>query len=59
MKQPKLNEVTVPDTLMPGICITMSPGQWDELLQAAYDNNSTLLVVNDDGVITKAFQKKD
>ncbi len=37
--------------------VTMSPGQWDALLQAAYDARWTLLEVDADEVPVKAYRK--
>jgi hypothetical protein len=60
--RPKLNQVPLPFPFpVPGRCyITMSPGQWDALLQCAYDANWTLLevdLVNGEEKIVRAFRK--
>jgi len=39
------------------MALTMSPGQWDELLQAGYDADALLVEVGDDGRIRRIFQK--
>lgn len=46
MKRPKLVEVPFPEQFPPagaGVIITMSIGQWDTLLQAAYDGGCLLM----------------
>lgn len=49
MKRPKLNEVPIPENLFqPGtITITVSPGQWDNLIKAAYDRGHLLLEIEE------------
>ena len=45
MKRPTLHEIPLSEVrLLPGsLMFTMSPGQWDALLQAGYDQGATLL----------------
>jgi len=62
MKRPKLNQVPLPAFFpVPGQAyITMSPGQWDALLQGAYGANWTLLEiekVNGQERAVRAFRK--
>jgi len=40
------------------INITMSPGQWDKLLQAAYDAGHNLIEVDDNEIPVRAYRKK-
>lgn len=63
MKRPKLNPVPLPNPFpQPGAkCITMSPGQWDGLLQAAYEMHWMLFEVEEvDGEekIVRAFKRQ-
>ena len=50
MKRPTLHEIPLSEVrLRPGsLLFTMSPGQWDALLQAGYDQGATLLELNAD-----------
>jgi len=63
MKRPKLNEIDVKSVNIaaPGqLIITMSPGQWDHMLQTTYDTGGTLLEIMDKNgaeYIHKAFKK--
>lgn len=64
MKRPVLNEVPL-DAVMtallggkPSVNITMSPGQWDKLLQAAYDAGHNLIEVDDNEIPVRAYRKK-
>ena len=41
------------------VSYTMSVGQWDELLNAAYHQGDTLIELNDDGIPIAAYRKKD
>jgi hypothetical protein len=59
MKRPKLNKVPLYTVMMPAtINITMSPGQWDKLLQAAYDAGHNLIEVDDNEMPVGAYRKK-
>jgi len=63
MKRPKLNEIDVKSVdLSAGgqMIITMSPGQWDHILQTTYNSGGILLEVRDKNgseYIHKAFKK--
>ena len=60
MKRPKLNEIDIKtkNPFAPGIAtITMSIGQWDLLLQTAYDDNWILLELDDNETPVKAYRK--
>jgi hypothetical protein len=58
MKRPELNEVPLKTTMSPStINITMSPGQWDGLLQAAYDAGHNLIEVDENEIPVKAYRK--
>ena len=58
MKRPELNAVPLSSTMKPAtINITMSPGQWDGLLQAAYDRGAFLIEVDEKEVPVKAYRK--
>jgi len=58
MNRPKLNEVPLNTTMRPAtINITMSPGQWDGLLQAAYDAGHNLIEVDENETPVKAYKK--
>jgi Mlc titration factor MtfA (ptsG expression regulator) len=64
MKRPVLNKVSLDDVVngllggKPSVNITMSPGQWDKLLQAAYDAGHNLIEVDDNGMPVRAYRKK-
>lgn len=54
-----LNEISVDNIFDgPAIIITMSTGQWDALLESAYDSGYILLELNEDQVPVKAYQKQ-
>ena len=55
MKRPKLNKIPMPENLFaPGqFLITMSPGQWDMLLEVAYEDGAILLEVD----VVKGMEK--
>jgi len=62
MKRPKLNEVPIPtNPFQPGsVCITVSPGQWDNLIKAMYDRGHLLLEIeeiNSQETIVRAYRK--
>ncbi len=49
MKRPELNKIPFDNRIFvtPGAAnITMAPGQWDTMLQAAYDRGWTLIEVD-------------
>jgi hypothetical protein len=59
MKRPVLNETPLGGIILkPGLFVTMSIGQWDDLLAAAYDTGATLLELDDDEMPIKAYQRK-
>jgi hypothetical protein len=63
MTRPNLNQIPLPNPFpIPGKCyMTMTPGQWDWVLQEAYERNWMLLeieVVDGEEKAVKAFQKK-
>lgn len=60
MKRPVLNEITLDGgtILKRGLIVTMSVGQWDGLLAAAYDRGATLLELDDDEMPIKAYRRK-
>ncbi len=61
MKQPKLNQVPLnPDILCkPSVNMTMSPGQWDSMLEAAYKAGWTLIEVDQTGRPSKAYRRAE
>jgi len=59
MNRPELNEVPLDTTMKPAtINITMSPGQWDVLLQAVYDAGHNLIEIDKNEIPVKAYRKK-
>jgi hypothetical protein len=59
-ERPKLRSVPLADVLpvRPGVCYcTMSEGQWDTLLQAAYDLHFVLLELDDEERLLRAYRK--
>ena len=62
MKRPKLNKIQTPELpLGPGVFVTVSPGQWDEYFDAAYNAGFTLLEIDEiDGkeVIVSAYRRE-
>ena len=60
MTRPALREIPLGEAvpLKAGtVTVTMSAGQWDGLLQAAYDGGFVLLELDDDELPVRAFQK--
>jgi hypothetical protein len=60
--RPKLNEIPIPqDLFAPGtVTITVSPGQWDGIVQAAYEMGHLLLeieVVDGEEKIARAYRR--
>jgi hypothetical protein len=49
MTRPKLNEIPIPENpFQPGtITITVSPGQWNTMLKAAYEEGYLLLEIEE------------
>ena len=58
MKRPILNEIPVDSIPFPCMLMTMSIGQWDGLLQNAYDDRWILLELDEDEKPVHAYQKK-
>ncbi len=59
MKRPKLNEVPLSTiTDKPTLLVTMSTGQWDRFLQAAYDAGATLLELDENEIPARAYRKR-
>jgi hypothetical protein len=64
MERPKLNKIDLKGVMaefLDGhavVTVTMSPGQWDKLLQAAYDAGHTLLELDDFENPVRAYRKK-
>ncbi|HEV3435761.1 MAG TPA: hypothetical protein VG122_00280 [Gemmata sp.] len=59
-KRPDIKAVPLVDVFphKPGtVYITMSIGQWDELLQAAYDEGLVLLELDDREQVVRAYRK--
>lgn len=64
MKQPVLNEVSL-DVVMgsflggdPSANVTMSRGQWDGFLQAAYDAGYNLVELDENEKPVRAYRRK-
>jgi len=58
MKRPELNEIPLSTAIRPAtVIITMSPGQWDGLLQSAYEAGHNLIEVDEDEIPRKAYRK--
>lgn len=61
MIRPLLNEIEL-DRLFPlisaGVVVTMSEGQWDALLEAAYDQGFILLELDDHERPVRAYRRK-
>jgi hypothetical protein len=68
--KPSLNEVVIPDDInrkFPECCeamapeglrtVTMSQGQWDHLLQAAYDEGWLLLELDEDEKLIHIYRR--
>ena len=65
MKRPILNEVSLADVMesmlgggKPSVNITMSRGQWDGFLQAAYDAGHNLIEMDNNEIPGRAYRKK-
>ena len=62
MKRPELNEVPLSTTILrtgkPSNNVTMSVGQWDGFLQAAYDAGYNLIELDDNEVPVRAYRRK-
>jgi hypothetical protein len=59
MKRPVLNEIPLVGIMLkPSVIVTMSIGQWDGLLAAAYDGGAVLLEIDDNETPIKAYGRK-
>lgn len=64
MKRPVLNKVPLDDVMNgflagnSSVTVTMSQGQWDRFLQAAYDAGHNLIEVDDCEVPVRAYRKR-
>ena len=57
--KPTLNEIPIGGIfLKPQVIVTMSIGQWDGLLEAAYDAGAVLLELDDNENPIKAYRRK-
>lgn len=60
MKRPELHEISIYSVLdRPSVLITMSAGQWDPLLEAAYDTGATLIELDVNEIPARAYRKED
>lgn len=60
MKRPELHEIDICTVLdKPSVLITMSAGQWDPLLEAAYDAGHTLLEVDENEIPARAYRRPE
>lgn len=60
MTRPVLHEIPLSEAvpMKPGQCyMTLSPGQWDGLLQSAYQDNWILLELDDSERPIRAYQR--
>ncbi len=58
MNRPELNEISFPiDLGKPKAIVTMSEGQWDSLLQIAYEEDWILLELDDNEIPVRAYRK--
>jgi len=63
MKRPELNEVDLSTARTGlfngrgGLCVTMSPGQWDALLDEAYRRGALLLEIDQNEQPVRAYQR--
>ena len=54
-----LNEIPLEGVFSsPQVIVTMSTGQWDKLLEAAYDSGAILLELDDSETPLKAYRRK-
>lgn len=59
MKRPVLNEIQLEGGILkPGLIVTMSIGQWDGYLAAAYGGGAVLLELDDNETPIRAYQQK-
>ena len=60
MTRPELRRIPLTDAVPPPrgmVMLTMGQGQWDKLLETAYDLKYVLLEVDDDEKPVAAYQK--
>jgi hypothetical protein len=58
MKRPVLNEIPLEGGILnKGVILTMSVGQWDGLLAAAYDHGAVLLELDDNEMPVRAYRR--
>ena len=60
MRRPELREIRLSEALPPPggeLTVTMAEGQWDELLQTAYDTGAILLELDGDERPARAYQR--
>lgn len=63
-RRPDLFEIPVADAVgaltggKPAVVVTMSEGQWDSFLGAAYAQGFILLELDDDEIPVRAYQQK-
>jgi len=58
MKRPILNEVELDSAKTCKLIITMSPGQWDALLDEGYNRGALLLEIDQNEQPVRAYQRK-
>jgi len=63
MERPDLNKIDMNGAMAGflggggGVTVTMSQGQWDALLQAAYDTGATLIELDENERLTAAYRR--
>lgn len=61
MRRPELNQVPLSSTMFgtgkPSVNITMSQGQWDGFLQAAYETGHNLIELDDNEIPVRAYRR--
>jgi len=58
MKRPELHKITLSEVSRHGAVMTMSTGQWDRLLQAAYDTGWTLVELDREEKPVAAYRRR-
>jgi len=58
MIRPLLNEIELGSLTAAEVIVTMSKGQWDDLLEAAYNQGFILLELDDKERAVWAYQRK-
>lgn len=59
MKRPRLTEVGMSRIKESRLVITMSPGQWDGLLDEGYNRGALLVEIDQNEQPVKAYQRPD